>query len=173
MNTPASSLVIVGKISSAYGIKGWVNVQSFTDPITNILIYKPWYLSPRKGKTEWEPVAIVTGRVQGDHIVAQLKGCVDRNTAELYRGLDIAVHRNQLPPPDDDEHYWVDLVGLRVETLKGEQLGIVDGFMETGANDVMVVKGDRERLIPFVKEQFIHKIDIESGTITVDWDPDF
>ncbi|WP_455376036.1 ribosome maturation factor RimM [Kaarinaea lacus] len=173
MDDPASQYVIVGKISSAYGIKGWINVYSFTDPVTNILNYQPWYLSPQKTSKSWEPVRVVAGRAHGKHVVAQIEGCNDRNKAELYRGLEIAVHRDQLPEPSANEYYWIDLVGLNVVNLAGVELGIVDSLLETGANDVLVVKGKKEHLIPYVKGEFIHDVDLENRRITVDWDPDF
>ncbi len=173
MNDPASQYVVIGKISSAYGIKGWVNVHSFTDPVTNILDYQPWYLLPLKAGRKQEPVRIVSGRAHGKQVVAQIEGCNDRNQAELYRGLEIAVHRDQLPEPDKSEHYWIDLEGLSVVNREGIKLGVVDSLMETGANDVLVVKGDKEHLIPYVKDEFILDVDLENGRITVDWDPDF
>ncbi len=91
----------------------------------------------------------------------------------MLRGLEIAITRDQLPEPEDDEYYWVDLEGLSVTNLDGITLGVVDSIMETGANDVLVVKGEKERLIPYVMDEFVHAIDLDAGTITVDWDPDF
>ena len=173
----SQQLVVVGKISSAYGIKGWVNIYSYTDPVTNILQYQPWYLS-REGKDGWEPVRIITGRQQGKHVVAQFEGCQDRNKAELYRGLEIAIDRSQFPEPVQSEHYWIDLIGLTVVTVSGEELGVLDSILETGANDVLVVKDrskahSKEHLIPFVQDEFVRNIDMENHRITVDWDPDF
>ena len=176
----SQQLVVVGKISSAYGIKGWVNVYSYTNPVTNILQYQPWYLS-REGKDAWEPVRVISGRQQGKQVVAQIEGCQDRNKAELYRGLEIAVDRGQLPEPEQSEHYWIDLIGLTVVTVSGEELGVLDSILETGANDVLVVKDHskahskhkKEHLIPFVQNEFVREIDMANGRITVDWDPDF
>lgn len=173
MNNPASQRVVVGKITSAYGIKGWVNIHSYTDPITNILKYQPWFLSGRKKGELGKTVRIVNGRAQGKHVVAQLEGCDDRNQAETYRGLEIAVDRDQLPEPQENEHYWIDLIGLEVVNLGGVKLGVVDSLMETGANDVLVVQGEKEHLIPFVEKEFIHDIDLENRKITVDWEADF
>jgi len=173
MDDSASQFVVVGKIASAYGIKGWVNVQSYTDPVTNILDYQPWYLISKKDKNQRQPIRIVNGRLHGKHVVAQIEGCNDRNQAELYRGLEIAISRDQLPEPQDDEHYWIDLIGLDVENLQGIKLGVVDSILETGANDVLVVKGEKEHLIPFVTNEFIRNIDLENRLITVDWDADF
>ena len=182
MDDSASQFVVVGKISSAHGIKGWVNVYSYTDPVTNILQYQPWYLrsssSPSSSEQPWKPVQIVNSRPQGKQIVAQLEGCQDRNKAELYRGLEIAVERSQLPDLGKDEYYWIELVGLSVVNLAGEMLGVVDSMLATGANDVLVVKGgvadsSTDILIPYVMEEFIHNVDLDNHRITVDWDADF
>lgn len=173
MDASDSPFVVVGKIASAYGIKGWVHVYSYTDPVSNILQYKPWYLQSRDNKQSWQPVEVAAGRPHGKQIVVQLEGCIDRNQAELLRGLEIAIKREQLPATSEDEVYWFDLEGLKVVNLEGVELGIVDSVMETGANDVLVVKNDRERLIPFVMEEFIRDIDLETGIVTVDWDKDF
>ena len=116
---------------------------------------------------------IVQGRAHGKQIVAQLEGYSDRNQAELLRGLDIAVARSQLPAPQQGEYYWLDLIGLRVFTIGGVDLGIVDSLMETGANDVLVVNGDKQRLIPFVVNEYIRQVDLKQGKIIVDWDPSF
>ena len=173
MDDPDSQFVVVGKIASAYGIKGWVHVYSYTDPASNILQYQPWLLQSRDSKQPWNPVKVLSGRPHGKQIVVQLEGCFDRNQAEQLRGLEIAVSRDQFPDTENDEYYWIDLVGLAVVNLEGVKLGVVDSVMETGANDVLVVKGDRERLIPYVMDEFIRDIDLDAGTITVDWDADF
>lgn len=173
MHDPDSQFVVVGKIASAYGIKGWVHVYSYTEPASNILHYKPWYLESRDSEQPWEPVKLIDGRPHGKQVVVQLEGCVDRNDADQLRGLEIAVSREQLPVADDDEFYWIEIEGMKVINLQGVEFGVVDHVMETGANDVLVVKGDRERLIPYVMDEFIRDIDRDAGIITVDWDAEF
>ena len=115
----------------------------------------------------------VRGRETAKGVVASLPGVDDRDAAEALRGTEILVPRTALPPPGADEYYWVDLEGLRVVTLEGVELGTVSHLLATGANDVLVVKGDRERMLPFVQPQFVTAVDFDAGTITVDWDPDF
>jgi 16S rRNA processing protein RimM len=83
------------------------------------------------------------------------------------------VHREQLPEAEEGHYYWTDLIGLRVELEDGTALGTIENLMATGANDVMVVKGDRQRLVPFVREQYVKRVDLEHGVVVVDWDPDF
>ena len=161
--------VILGRISGLFGVRGWVKVFSHTSPRSNILEHKTWYLLTAGGR---ERIRLKAGRVHGKGIVAQLEGFDDRDRAAELLGTDIAVPREQLPQAAEGEYYWTDLEGLRVQTLKGEELGRIDHLFETGSNDVMVVKGERERLIPFI-DQVISAVDLEAGVITVDWDPDF
>jgi len=173
MDDQTHQFIVVGKISAAFGIKGWVKINSFTDPIDNILQLKPWYLQARQPHQHWNRVKVIAGRTHGKQIVAQLEGVNDRNQAELMRGLEIAVKRDQLPETQEDEYYWVDLEGLKVVTRDGVDLGVVDSLLATGANDVLVVKGERERLIPYVMKEFVLDVDLDAGKIVVDWDPDF
>ena len=173
MDDQTHQFVVVGKISSAFGVKGWLKINSFTDPVTNILQFKPWYLQTRQIHQPWKSVKVLAGRAHGKQVVVQLEGLNDRNQAELMRGLEIAVKRDQLPETQDDEFYWVDLEGLKVVNREGVELGVVDALMETGANDVLVVRGEKERLIPYVMDEYVLDVDLDAGTIIVDWDPDF
>ena len=161
-------LVPLGYISGLHGIKGCVKIHSWTRPREAILEYQPWLLGDDRA-----PVTIREGRIQGKTLVVSLPGVEDRETARSWIEREIAVFRDQLPEPPDDEYYWSDLVGLAVSTGRGVALGKVSGLLETGANDVLVVQGERERLIPFVLEQYITRVDLEAGRIEVDWDPDF
>ena len=172
MSKPDPAWIIVGRIGAPYGVKGWVKVQSHTEIPSNILDYAPWYLRPEKA-VDWREASIDEARVHGKGVVARFAGCDDRDTAALMRGQDIAVRRDQLPAADDGEYYWVDLVGLRVETLAGVELGHVDEMMATGANDVLVVKGERQRLIPFVTGHIVKDVDLAAGVIRVDWEADY
>ncbi len=161
--------VILGRISGLFGVRGWVKVYSHTSPRTNILEYKTWYLSRADG---WEAVRLRAGKAHGKGIVAHLEGYDDRDLAAELLQTDIAVPREQLPQSGTESFYWTDLEGLRVETTDGVDLGAVDHLFETGSNDVMVVKGERERLIPFI-DQVIVAVDLDAGVITADWDPEF
>jgi 16S rRNA processing protein RimM len=162
--------ISVGKISGVFGIKGWVKVFSFTDPRENILTYSPWLL--KKGD-QIKPVNVVDGQLQGKTVVVQLADIDDRNQAASFMGWDIFITQDQLPKAAKGEYYWSDLIGLQVETIDGVQLGVVDSLLETGANDVIIVQGERERVIPFLQGRTIIKVDLEAGHIIVDWDPDF
>lgn len=173
MDDQTHQFIVVGKVSAAFGVKGWLKIQSFTDPADNILHFKPWYLQTREHDHPWKIVKVLGGRAHGKQVVVQLEGIHDRNQAELIRGLDIAIKREQLPDTEGDGFYWIDLVGLKVTNRDGVLLGVVESILETGANDVLVVRGDKERLIPYVVEQFVLDIDLDAGSMTVDWDPEF
>lgn len=166
----AEQRLAVGKISGAFGVRGWVKVYSFTDPVENILRYSPWQVFTHG---EWREMKVKTGRVHGKGIVAQLEGVDDRNAAELLNGAAIEVRRDQIPDAAEDEFYWQDLEGMTVENEQGECFGTVSHLFETPANQVMVVSdGETERMMPFV-EAYIIDVDMEAGKIIVDWQADW
>ena len=164
-------MVLMGRVLGAFGVRGELKVDSFTDPVGAILRYRPWILRDAHGAER--TLDGVRGRESSKGVVASLPGIDDRDAAEAMRGTEILVLRDALPPPGPDEYYWIDLEGLRVVTLEGVELGTVSHLLATGANDVLVVKGDRERMLPFVQPQFVAGVDFEAGVITVDWDPEF
>jgi len=170
MGRETNKLVQVGRISGLYGVHGWVRIFSYTEPRENIIQYRPWHL---QGPAGLQAIEVVVGRRHGKSVIARLAGCDDRDCAAKMVGLDIAVYRDQLPATESGEYYWADLIGLVVRTTKGIELGNVDHLIATGANDVLIVKGDREHLIPFVKGAVIHDVDLDQGFIEVDWDPEF
>lgn len=161
--------VILGRIAGVYGVRGWVKVFSETQPKENIFSYKPWQI---RLNGVWQHVEVVAGKPHGKGLVAQLAGYDGRELARQLVGAEIAVARQQLPAAAEGEYYWVDLVGLTVVTLAGTELGRVDHLFETGANDVVVVKGQQEHLIPFVQGQYIREIDLDAGVMRVDWPPE-
>ncbi|MGZ8196174.1 MAG: ribosome maturation factor RimM [Methylosarcina sp.] len=160
----------VGKISGVFGLRGWVKVYSYTDPKENILSYSPWML--KKG-SDIRICKVVDGKLQGKTIVAQLEGIMDRDQAGSLIDFDVYILKSQLSIAEEGEYYWSDLIGLAVENIAGVQLGVVDSILETGANDVLVVKGQRERAIPFLQGKTILNVNLDAGVIIVDWDPEF
>ncbi len=166
----AGGMVVLGRVAGVFGVKGWVKVFSHTEPRENILQYAPWYLAADAGWRECRPLE---GKVHGKGIVARIEYCDDRDQAAALVGCDIAVRRSQLPPPEPGEYYWSDLEGLDVVTRGGVVLGSVSHLFSTGANDVMVVNGDRERLIPWLLDDVVLEVDLRTGVVRVDWDPDF
>jgi len=179
MDSSASDWVSVGKITSTYGVKGWVKIHSYTDPMQGILQYNPWHI---KTSDSWEPVTVEDGRLQGKTVVARLRGIADRDAALALRGAQIAIPLNKLEVLAEGEYYWHQLRDLRVmcDARDGtKDLGFVADLLATGGNDVLVVKGDersiddRERLIPYVREKVVIKVDTNLGEMWVDWDPDY
>ena len=166
----ADRLLTVGRIVGIHGVDGWVKLESWTEPRLRIFSYRPWRVSLSGSEFE---VATAQGHEQGKGMVAKLPGCDDRDAAAKLIGATIRVSRSALPKPKRGEYYWTDLEGLAVVTVEGVDLGKVSHLFATGANDVLVVCGERERLIPFVTGQFVKEVDLKAGRITVDWDADF
>lgn len=162
--------VLLGRIVGVFGVEGWVKLHSFTEPRENIFRYKPWTLRGPAGEST---VDTPQGRAQGKGVVARLSGIDDRDAAAALVGTEIWVPREALPRPRQGEYYWTDLEGMAVRTVEGVDLGRVSHLFATGANDVMVVQGDRERLIPFVVGLQVVAVDVDARCIEVDWDPAF
>jgi 16S rRNA processing protein RimM len=163
---------VLGRLSGVFGVRGRLKLWSYTDPPDAILGYGELQLRVPGGGAE-RPVSLVGSRAHGKGFVIQIDGVDDPDTAASLVGSELAVDRSRLPDPSDGEYYWVDLEGLAVATIDGRALGRVERMMETGANDVMVVVGDRERLIPFTVGHTVRDVDLKGGLIRVDWDPDF
>lgn len=170
-----TQILVIGRVVGAYGIKGWVKIHSFTEPADNLLGYQNWKIRRRD---RWEAIEFDDGQKHGKGLIAHIRGVDHREEAELLKGCDIAVPRAQLPALETNEYYWYQLEGLVVyagDTL----LGRVDHLLETGANDVLVVRAcegsldHRERLIPWVWGQTIRSVNLEDARIEVDWDPEF
>ena len=163
--------ILLGRIVGAFGIRGQIKIESWTEPRDAIFRYQPWILRDALGNEC--PFDGARGKESGKHLVATFPEVTDRDVVEAMRGTDIYVLRSALPPPKVGEFYWIDLEGFRVVNVDGVDFGTVSHLFSTGANDVLFVRGDRERMVPFVEPDFVKSIDFEGGLITVDWDPDF
>jgi 16S rRNA processing protein RimM len=163
-------MVILGRVSGVLGVRGWVKLASETDPPDNIFAYVPWYLGDRG---TWRSYRLLEGKAHGKGMIARVEGCDSRDQAAALVGCEIAVHRGQLPALGPEDFYWSDLEGLRVQTQGGTDLGRVSHLLDTGANDVLVVRGERERLIPYLWGRVVLRVDLEAGLLVVDWDPAF
>jgi 16S rRNA processing protein RimM len=179
---PLKPSLVVGRITSVHGIRGWLKVRSYTEHIDTLIDYRPWWVEM---DGQWVEVSVddwkcVTHRGPNGLIV-HFKGVDDRDKARQWCGLDISIPADSLPELDASENYWYELVGLQVTShFEGVEtsLGLVVSVLATGANDVLVVRGDgadldrRERLIPYVAA-YVSKVDVEKQTIEVQWDPNF
>ncbi|MDD9885032.1 MAG: ribosome maturation factor RimM [Gammaproteobacteria bacterium] len=172
----ATAPVIVGKISAPAGVKGWLKVHSFTRPAAQILRYRRWLLAGRRDG-DWRAFHVTAAREQPPKLFAKLAGVDDRNTVEALTGRWIAVAPAQLEALPPGEYYWSDLIGLTVVNRDGVELGVVDHLLETGANDVLVVRQERragaqELLLPWSPHAIV-EVDVAAGRLRVDWDSDW
>ena len=161
--------IVMGKIASPYGVRGWSKVVSYTNPIENLLNYPQWEIQHQH---RWQTIHIEKGKVHGRWLVVKIAGCNDREQAKLYTNNLVAIPREQLAPTPENEFYWSDLIGLEVYDLTDTLLGRIESLMETGANDVIVVAGkdNRQILIPYIK-QVVKSVDLTAKKMTVDWEP--
>jgi 16S rRNA processing protein RimM len=156
----------MGRIGAPFGIMGWLKVQPFTETLDSLLDYDLWQIG--QGES-WQDFEVEEAAVHGAGLVAKLAGVDSREQASALRGREIAVNREDLPRTADSEYYWNDLIGLTVVNRQGVELGQVAGLMETGSHDVLVVRGERERLIPFA-DAYVTNVDLSGKRIEVDWE---
>lgn len=173
---PANPIVL-GKMGSAYGIRGWLRVFSSTEEAESIFDYQPWFI---KRAGEWQQIKLEGWKRHNQDMIIKVSDIEDREAAALLTNCEIVVDSAQLPALDAGDYYWKDLMGCQVVTTAGYQLGEIIDMMETGSNDVMVVKanlkdafGMQERLLPFLDGQVIKRVDLVARVIEVDWDPSF
>lgn len=183
-------MVVMGRVVAPYGVYGWLKVVPDTEAIDGLFDYDTWWLG--RGN-DWREMVVETAKIHNDVILVKLEGIDDRDAAFACKGKQIAVPRDQLPEPEENEYYWSDLIGLRVKNLQGVDFGLITEVFETGANDVLVVKPDakssdakleaakvsedvkekpQERLIPFIATAVL-EVDLKAKTMLVDWDEDF
>lgn len=162
-------IVVVGKFGRPHGVHGWIKVHSYTNPKANILNLAPWLLQKN---SNWEPILIEATRFSSGTAFVKLKAYDSPETVKVLTNVEIAVERSVLPDLDSDNFYWADLIGLEVINQQQIKLGIVENLLETGANDVLVVRGARKRLIPYIT-QVIKKVNLQEKIIVVDWEEDY
>ena len=160
---------MVGKINGLFGVQGWVKIFSHTKPRKNILNYQPWLVNING---QWQPLKVLNGREQGKTLVAQIDNIKDREQARALIGLDLYINPSQLPKLPKGEYYWDELIGLEVVNQQQHVLGKVSQLFETGANNVLIVQGEKEHWVPYIKP-FLIAVDLDNQQILVDWDKDF
>ena len=168
---------VVGKLGSTYGIRGWLRIYSSTEYAESIFDYQPWFL---KIKGQWQPTELESWKHHNHELIAKLKNVNDRETAQSLANVEIGVDLSVFPQLEEGDYYWHDLIGCDVVNLEGYAMGTVTEMMETGSNDVLVVRanskdafGKQERLIPFLYEQVVKRVDLTTKVIKVDWDAGF
>ena len=164
-----NELVVMGRVVAPYGVFGWLKIVPDTEEFDGLLDYKTWWI----GKdSDWRELKVESAKTHNDVLVVKLQGIEDRDAAVACKGKQIAVPRASLPKLKSEEYYWSDLIGLAVKNQQNVDFGKITDVFATGANDVIVATGDKERLIPYIA-QVILEVDLEAKTILVDWDADF
>jgi len=159
------SRILIGQVSGCFGVKGWLKIFSYSDPRENITTYESWII-------DGELYESIQSKKNGKLIVAKLKGIDDIESAQTFIGKKIEIEINQLQDLNDEQYYWRDLVGLEVTNKEGIAFGKINSMLDTGANDVMIIKGTRERLIPFIIGSTVINVDLKNNTLLVDWHED-
>ena len=172
--------VILGKVTSAHGVLGWNKIYSWTQPVHNIFLYPKWLL--KLSDNTFKEVTNEQTRCKGKILYARFKNCSDRNKAEEFVNAEIFVDKKELATLDHDEYYWHELEGLTVLLKNQNQdyvnIGEIAYMLDTGANDVMVVKptaeslDNKERLIPWI-QTVILQVDLKKQLVNASWNPDF
>jgi 16S rRNA processing protein RimM len=159
----------MGRIVAPFGVKGWIKVKIFTETPDSLLDYPRWWLRTREG---WQAHVVAEAESVASGLIVRLQGCADRTAAEQVKGKDVGIPRAEFPRAKAEEFYWTDLIGLAVINTHGESLGRIENLLETGANDVLVVRGERERLIPYI-DHVIKSVNLAEGQVVVDWGLDY
>ena len=160
--------VVLGRIGAPFGVQGWVKVQSYTEPREGIVGYGLWELVQSGGTSRRK---VVEWKRAGSAIAVRLEGVGSRDEAQALTGAEVHVDRAELPPNAPGEFYWHDLIGLDAFSPTGDALGRVAEILELPAHPVLVLRGDRERLVPLVPDRLV-AVDLEAGRMTLDWHPD-
>ena len=163
--------VLLGHVSGLFGVKGWIKVFSYTRPRSQIVTYKTWYLEG----AQKNHFPLEDGRPHKEGVIAKLEGINDRDSALSLIDRKIWISESELEPLTDNEYYWYQLIGLDVYDIHNKHLGTVNNLMETGANDVLIVRlnNNTEHLIPYIKEQVVKSINLEEKRLIVDWDTEY
>jgi len=167
LDNAESDYLVVGKMGSTYGVQGWLKILSYTEKVNNILGFDPWYI---EDGVNWKAVHIEESREHGKGIIVKFAGLNNPETARLWSGKKIAILRSQLPALPKNEYYWSDLKNLTVIDQHGKTLGKIIYLIETGSNDVLVVKGDKEYAIPYLPGRVVKDINLDDGVMHVDWE---
>lgn len=159
-------MVVMGRVRAPHGLKGWIKVQPFTQETQGLLGYPDWWLG-EEGK--WQQHRVLQSAVHGSMVVARLEGFDDREVASELRGKNVAVPRAAMPDSGEGEFYWNDLLGMEVRNRDETRLGIVARILETGANSVLIVQGEKEHLVPFIQNVVVN-VDLKAKQLIVDWE---
>jgi len=159
-------LITVGKISGTHGIKGQLKVYSYSGNLGSLSAARNVMLRSPDGIT-FREFGVKKVKPHNNGFILTLGGYDDIDQALTLVGCELCLKRSQLPEPEDDEYYWCDLIGLRVVTAGGTEIGTLADIFETGSNDIYVVRKDKhEYLIPAIKS-VISSVDLAGGTMVI------
>lgn len=170
MSSNADRYISVGRVGAPHGLEGAVKIISFTEHPEDIFDYDPWYINRND---QWIEMTLEGEAVHGKYLVAQLAGCEERDDAQQWTNCEIAVKRSQLTELPVGKYYWSDLEGVTVKTVEGLVLGTINEVMDTGANPVLVIQGEKRYLVPYLPEQVVKEVNLAENYVIVDWDSDF
>ena len=152
----------MGRVAGSYGVRGWIKVAR---PEAALAACRRWWIDGR-------PYAVEETKAHSGTLLARLAGIGSKEAAQKLRGATVAAERGALPAPAAGHYYLADLVGLAVVNERGEALGVVKKFFTNGAQDVMEVVGERERLLPWVPT-VVKEVNLEKKRIDVEWGADW
>jgi len=167
-NSVHDTYITIAKIGAPYGVRGWLKVQTFTDNVENAVRYQPWFIADAAG--EWSALAVEEVDYQSDRLLIKIQGIDTPEAARCYTGKLLNIPRNKLPVLQENEYYWSDLEGLTVIDQHGGVLGKVSFLLETGSNDVLVVKGSKQIAVPYLPGQVIKSVSLDKREIHVEWE---
>jgi 16S rRNA processing protein RimM len=168
MSEESSALIQLGFVGAPFGVRGWIKLRSHTDPPERLLDHRNLCIGQGSARRTYRIEA--SGR-SGGALTVKLAGVEDRDQAQALRGAQVCVPRSELPQREVKDFYRADLIGCEVVNLDGAGLGIVQHFIESPAQVLMVVRGEQEFWIPAVP-QHLRRIDLEARRVIVDWNAD-
>ena len=160
----------MGKVVGSHGVKGWLKIHPFTEKLETLSEYPNWLIS--SDEKHWDDFKVEKTIVKNNVFLVKLDTINDRNESDVLKKYMVGVRRDKLPKLKANSFYWSDLIGLNVENKAGVKFGIVDTMMETGSNDVLVVKGNDEILIPYLPDVIL-SVDLKTKRVLVDWDENY
>ena len=157
--------ITIGRVSGLHGLKGNLRIHYYNERRSDFLSYQELYLKDKEGRVQ--PCEIQEAKIHKKFISARLKGCEGIADAEKFIGASVLVKRENLPPLEEGEYYWFEIIGMEVVTDDGRVLGRVESILPSGSNDVYLVQGaEGEWLIP-ATEEVILRVDREKGHMVI------
>jgi 16S rRNA processing protein RimM len=161
----AKNLFPIGRVVKTHGIKGKVKVDYFGEDLHRFSLYREIFIEGEKGRPQ--AYEILEAIPQPPRLILKLKGIEKVEEAEPLIGKEIFIKREALLELEEGEYYWMDILGMEVETQEGKRIGKVMEIFPTGAHDVYVVEGKRGEILLPATEEVIQSIDLKRGVMTV------